>query len=142
MPKFRFYGEAGHVNAESPTGIPWPSKTARTYKAGEIVCRATGDVKSLGEGTAATNLTNILGLVEFEQDVKAGEDLLIREIGPHTLLETIGVDPNARVAGTELDLTAAGAFATDSVSHVMIMRNSTATEPTVLRVQSLALSLW
>ena len=136
---FRYYGIAGHVNAESPI-IKVPSSAALTFSAGTLVAaNATGKAVKLSN---AASLTSIIGLVEFEQELKANEDLEIRELTPNVMLETIAVDANARVIGVQLDLENDLDFAASSVNHVIMARTSTASEKTIFRLLPAALEAW
>lgn len=139
--KWRWYGESGHANAHAASAVPYKSAGATKYEEGTFVA-LSGSAGKIAKLSNAASLRLIVGLVEFEQDVKADETVLVREVTPHTLLESIGVEANARVANTELDLENDGDLTTDSVSHVRIMRTSTASEPTTLRLQTEALAYW
>ena len=130
----RYYGVKGDVNGESPI-IKIPANAAGTFDAGKLY-----QVNSSGKLIAyAASGTAVIGLCEFEQKVAADEEVELRELSTNIYLEQS--DSTARVIGTVLDLTAAGAFTTDNDHDVIIVRNSSASEPTVFRLQARALAV-
>lgn len=128
MAGFKFaYRESGGA----PTIKNLLFKDTETLTRGDMVNLETGELD-----LAATNDTALLGVV---QETKAGTDSTtrIQVIVDEDAVYADAADANARLVGATLDIsgaTGAMALTTSSNKDVVVVAESTATEPTLFKI--------